>query len=449
MISTDVSTFATTSATGPAQTCTDRLRERIRTCLDWGTRALTIGHGAAPLWETDEAEVIQPFEKMLIEAALFALIAHRAVGDDPALSRLLDAITDCTDSLDHIYELVRWQPYLWSSAGAIWVILDRFGRGDAAKRARLRTLWCEEQIPHPRERVPYRLLDQAWVRTIAEGKRDPRLSSAGLRSCTSFENVRGALFMATGDLYALTHTAMYVTDFGRAGRVSADQEWIDALCACRLLLNDLDLAGELALTDALTSDRPREGTLTALAALSSIFDRLGFVPSPTFRDAEHRRAPDPTNYLLFHSYHSTFVYGLLCSVLAVTGGDRGDVARIMSKPKELRFPEEWCGRRAGETHLSSQVAHTFNAWAGITAARGVDLDHDALLRVVIDSYLITAASEERTEDLLSLLGMRAVAGPSVVDHETRRLLVRRARLGGDDSLAALLTPQEVPWTSAR
>jgi len=267
---------------------------------------------------------------MLSEAALLALISRRALGGHSAINDLLESVVECSEALDRMYELVRWHPYLWTSAGAIWVILDELAVGDPVKRERLRRLWKDKELIQPRERVPYRLLDQAWIRSIVHGRQDFLLCSHGLLSCSSFENVAGGLFMGTSDLYAVTHTPMYVTDFGRLGRTSVEPGWLGSLGLSRLLINDLDLAGEFALADVLTQEKPGVGTLTITAALSTIFDQLGFIPAPTFREEGHRQAEAPDDYLFFHTYHSTFVYGLLCCVFVTLHVQDNDLSTIVS-----------------------------------------------------------------------------------------------------------------------
>ncbi|WP_433239943.1 DUF6895 family protein [Streptosporangium sp. CA-135522] len=405
---------------------THELEDRLVATLRWGTGTIRTADPARPPWKHGDTAVVQPFDKMLAEAALLALLARRAIGAHPAITELVDTIADCHESLDRMYEIVRWRPYLWTSAGAVWVFLDRLSAGDTVKRERLRALW-DAPVVEPRERVPYRLLDQAWTRMIAQERTDPRLTSTGLRSSTSLWNLDGALLMGRNDLYAITHAAMYLTDFGNAGRVPTAPGWIGALAAARLLLGDFDLAGELAVADVLTCEPPGAGTLTAAATLSTVFDQLGFVPAPTFRSREHDASEDPSGYLFFHSYHSTFVYGLLCTVLITSGAREGTLARLMSQAPATTFPGEWHGGRAGITELGRQVVHTCEVWEEIVAARGGDLD---LLRTVIDAYLLDAASRQDTAGVLSLLGMRDVAGSSVVDQAARRLLSIRARLGG-------------------
>ena len=64
------------------------------------------------------------------------------------------------------------------------------------------------------------------------------------------------------------------------------------------------------MADLLTSGTPHPATVVTVSTLSSIFDNLGFVPAPSFVSASHSQAEDPDDYLVLHTYHTTFVFGL-------------------------------------------------------------------------------------------------------------------------------------------
>jgi hypothetical protein len=405
---------------------TVEINQRITQCVDWATQAITTFSDGHRVWDEEPAEPVQPFDKMVIESALMAFIAERVIPGNASVTRLLDAIESCTITLDRMYELIRQRPYLWTSIGSVWLILDKFNRGDVVKRNKLRSLWDDTSTVHPCERVPYRLLDQAWTRSLARGTGDPQLASDGLRLATSFENLDGALLMQTSDLYAVTHTVMYLTDFGRSrsleNRSGNARQWIDSLTAYRLLLNDLDLAGELAMSGLMLGDALGVGSLVTLATLSSIFDSLGFVPSPTFRAGEYEDSERPDSYRYFHSYHTTLVYGLLCAVLVSEENSSPLAVRAVAADNGATLPSEWCGRRAGAGPLSDQVVHTVDAWSSICEKRNVDFPESDLLRTVLDAYLVRACNEYRVDDVISLLGMTSLVQSNHVDAAARQLL---------------------------
>ena len=409
---------------------------RIVSCLEWASEVIASSSDSPAYWQPDDDEAVRPLDKMLSEAALLAMISQRAIGRHPSIDRLLAAVVGCSESLDRTYELVRWHPYLWTSVGAIWVILDELDVGDPVKRARLRRLWNDDRAPQPRERVPYRLLDQAWIRGIAQGHQDFSHLGDVVRS-SSFAGVTGGIFMATSDLYAVTHTPMYITDFGRLGQTEVQPGWMAPLGLYRLLLNDLDLAGEFAIADCLTRSPPDTGTVAIAAALSSIFDHFGFIPAPTFRNEAFEQTGLSREYLCFHTYHSTFVYGLLCSVLRILNVSDVTLTTIMSAHSP-RIPCEWNGNRLGMTEVHERVTFTVENWYGLISDRGADVDTHQLLRTVLDAYLLDTVISEKTDEALSLLGMASYAGPSSVDSSVRALFAMRGWLGGVEVFADAL-----------
>jgi hypothetical protein len=414
------------------------IERRITRCVDWATEAILTFSDGHRVWDEVPTEPVQPFDKMVIESALMALIAERALPGDASVIRLLDAIESCTSTLDRMYMLIRQRPFLWTSIGSVWLILDKFNRGDVVKRDKLRSLWDGPSTVHPCERVPYRLLDQAWTRSLARGGSDYQLESDGLRLATSFENLDGALLMETGDLYAVTHTVMYLTDFGRPNhldnRAGNASQWIDSLAASRLLMNDLDLAGELAMSGLMLGHDVGTGDLVTMATLSSIFDSLGFVPSPTFRANEYEASNAPESYMYFHSYHTTLVYGLLCAVLASHTDPNPLAVHAVAADESAVLPSEWCGRRSGAGRLSDQIVHTLARWSNICEERQLNIPESDLLRTVLDAYLIRASNESRTDEVISLLGMTSLVRPGHVDDAARDLLGQWRSLSADSDL---------------
>ena len=304
-----------------------RLQERVRTVLNWAANVVSGSSADSNIWaprniepELDGGGSVRPLEKMLSEAALLALLGHRALGDDPSVERLLDAIEDHRDSLDWIYEQIREQPHLWASGGLVWIVLNRFSRANSAKRTRLRALW-NQRPSQPAERLPFQILGHAWAESLALNKSNAVLRSEVYLTTTALGNLQAGLSMAERDLYAVTHCAMYITDFGRQVGPRVSPGWIGPLALSRLLVSDLDLAGELALAEVLLSAAEvHVGALVAARSLGDAFDAIGYIPGPPMI-SENRRSSiaQEEEFLKYHSYHPTFVYGMLCC--AVVGKD--------------------------------------------------------------------------------------------------------------------------------
>ena len=209
------------------------LEQRIINCVAWASEAVRSAACYPERWTppqlpTEETELCRPFDKMLNEAALLALITHRAVGDHPAIAKLLENIARSDAALGRIYELIRWHPYLWTSLGAVWVVLDRFSLATPAsesgcavcgKSLRLFTRGNEH-------------LTDCWTRLGCVASPAVTLIRYwNPRPCLAVDpsaGLEGGLFMSTSESYA-THTPMYMTDFGRRGLLPAPSGWIGSL----------------------------------------------------------------------------------------------------------------------------------------------------------------------------------------------------------------------------
>jgi hypothetical protein len=178
-----------------------------------------------------------------------------------------------------------------------------------------------------RERTPYRVLEQEWIKGIWR--------DSGRR--TSGPSTRAALSSALGqsidllngtrdDIYAFTHSVMYVTDFnicpGRLPRarrmVRADAEAALAFC---LDEQDYDLGGEVLLTWPLTGKSWSPAAAFGFRVLAQVEDKAGFLPSPGTRleRLDKLQGNERTNYLLATAYHTAYVMGLLCAAGLQTG----------------------------------------------------------------------------------------------------------------------------------
>ncbi|MDT5070485.1 MAG: hypothetical protein QOK02_6640 [Mycobacterium sp.] len=408
----------------------------IIAALDWSA-TLVAEAVADDVWAPNESHLVRPLDKMLAEAALLAHIADRALAGEPAVARLLDAIASRTEDLDRIYELIAGRPHFWDSLGFSWVVLGLHGRGDGTKRSRLRELWTS-QVRQPHECIPFRALDHAWVRSIALNRTDPMLDSAGLYACTALANVEAGFHMKSIDLYAVTHTAMFVTDFGRTAAPVVPSGWIVPLGLSRLLIGDFDLTAELAMTAMLLGDAKGDVGMRAMAsALGTQFAALGYVPSPTFRTDAYEKSKNKDSYLAYHVYHTTFVFGLLCCVLRLSADPDPQLAAELSKTQGA-LPTEWDGRRLQIPTVAVQVGHTFQAWREFDRIVQSESDDRQLLREILDAYLLRAVSENAIDDLASLFGMARVAGISPIHDAAWKLVDRRTRLSGYEFSGASL-----------
>lgn len=414
----------------------DPLLARLDASMTWATLTVRSARSESPIWCPEGNHgAIRPIDKMVLEASLLALVAGRYPGARNAAEELIQEVAKHTDVTLRIYELVRWRPHLRTSLGLLWVALDSFDCGNISQRRLMCELWEREPFPvQPHERSPYRLLDQAWVSSKARGVLHPAIESGVLLPFTSLGNLDGAPFMHSSDLYALTHAAMYMTDFGEWALPNVfASEVIGALSLSRLLDEDFDLAAELALADVLVGDATAdEGQIVVRAVLNDVFDSLGYVPSPTYDQGECNLAADPETYIRFHSYHTTFVYALLCHGLLRKhehGTAIWEPGFSTYKSRTLRFRGAVRSVQSNE-HIGMQVAHKVEEWTDACRARGASYEQNGadFLRRTLDAHLVRAVQADAVDDMIQLLGMSEVGGQSRIDQLVRVHVTHRSRL---------------------
>jgi hypothetical protein len=123
------------------------------------------------------------------------------------------------------------------------------------------------------------------------------------------------------DMYAFTHALMYAADFNTSSwKLPREREEIineaEAMLARCLDEQDYDLAGEILLTWPLTGKSWSPASIFALRVLTSVEDKVGFLPSPAtnMETLQKLEGNDKKKYLCATTYHTAYVMGLLCAV---------------------------------------------------------------------------------------------------------------------------------------
>lgn len=166
------------------------------------------------------------------------------------------------------------------------------------------------------ERLPYRMLEQAWLRRLHNGKSHEEDFAlwAGM-SCLHL--VPDLFNESTDAVYALTHALMYVC-FDREAVVPLPLDELTGYLESWLIIyidrEDYDIAGELLLAWTLTGRPFNDVALFAWHCLQHIEQRVGFLPAPNLdlNLLEGRELTERRTYLYSVNYHTAYVMGLLC-----------------------------------------------------------------------------------------------------------------------------------------
>jgi len=291
------------------------LLKRLDDCLAFAQRTVESVNPAHPLWNVDLGQV-SGYEKMMMEVGIFAHLVGRAGCCDEAVGTLARAIRAHYDSTSALSCILR-HPRLAASLGMLLLVLERFELATQQERAIVHRA-LESPYVDCSEHVPFRLLDRRWVLGLAGSTVEP-LPEA-LRLSTACRTTH-PIYMTREDGYAVTHTIMYVTDFGARAvpsELRGDAVWhtIDAAIAWCTAVADYDLLAELLLAQLLLRRRLSKYGALAWRRSREIWDALGFLPSPSLSAASFRALTDQTEqrqYAFHNMYHTVLVSGLLCA----------------------------------------------------------------------------------------------------------------------------------------
>jgi hypothetical protein len=176
-------------------------------------------------------------------------------------------------------------------------------------------------LTETRDLPPHRILERLWARDLAGLEFDLARAQEAARLSIA-EGRAHPILMSVDDAYAYTHCLMYCTDFGRRrldrfldqDRVS---DVVGASLAWTLVEPDFDLLAEFLLCETFMERAWSEQAVVAWRTLLEVWDRLGFVPGPTFDetsflelDGDNRRA-----YAFKEMYHANIVVAAVCASL--------------------------------------------------------------------------------------------------------------------------------------
>lgn len=403
------------------------LLARLDDCLAFARRTVDGADPSHPTWKVDLGQV-SGFEKMMMEAGLFAHIVGRTRYCEEAVWALARTIREKYDSSSAVSCILR-HPRLGASLGTLLLVLERFGLATQQERA---AVHCALQSPYLEcsEHVPFRLLDRRWVRGFADNAVGPLAEALHLSTaCRKTHPV----YMSRDDGYAITHSVMYATDFGACAVptvLSSASLWdtIDASIAWCLAAADFDLLTELLLSQLLLRRRLSAYGAIAWRRCRQTWDSLGFLPSPSLSAVSFRSLKDAAEqrqYAFHNMYHTVLVGGLLCAAFLDMQVDSPDVpsgdARYDEPTSVARAVEGAIGHLERSLGVSPLIAR--EAIAGVEwTADGTHVDEMVrmwaegspsaaiVLKMAIDASIILAAQDYDLPRLAAALRRAATTG---------------------------------------
>lgn len=298
-----------------------RLVERLNISLEWCRVSLMTLPTLAHHLESEEVDgPVTVLDKFVIETALFISVAARACdGDQLPLVRELAARCSTFLHSPRMISILARFPRAAPSFGLAHSALGELGFDNKTFSDVLRELFLSGDV-EASERVSYRGVETQWVRhrlglsTLF----DPWKGSVQTNAAASSHGMT----MSMADYYAVTHTVMYLTDFGRQELptvLSAHSlsRIIRSGVVCTFVAENLDVLAELLLSAVAARMRLGIHECFALQMLLAVWEEFGFLPSPTLRPAElgDSHSTASTAYALRHTYHTNYVGGMLAAVM--------------------------------------------------------------------------------------------------------------------------------------
>lgn len=210
-------------------------------------------------------------------------------------------------------------PGLASDRAVAHAILSRLGFPDAnVDRLLSKSLSVSPNFGP--ERLPYRMLEQAWLSRVWSVVKPPASRDAKLVADSMLGRPLDALAASRLDLYAFTHSVMYASDFGMRPippirSLIAIASDADAALAYSLDANDFDLTAELLLTWPMLGLPWSPAATFAFGILADTEDARGFLPGSTFdvRRYSELTADARLRFVGATCYHTMYVMGFLCA----------------------------------------------------------------------------------------------------------------------------------------
>jgi len=274
-------------------------------------------------------------EKIISETALLLYATSAVVQTDEVNTRVRSLAEDLVPHArsKKILLNICLEPMLAWDYGLAHVLLKKLGHEDAAFDTALAGA-AKSQVHFVRERTPYRMMEQEWIKGIwseSRTRKDQPCTPISRRSALG--NSLDTLSGTREDFYGFTHALMYVTDFSLVPQclprprrtILADAEAALAFC---LDEQDYDLGGEVLLSWPLTGGTWSSAATFGFHILTQVEDKAGFLPSPGTRldRLNSLQGDEQTDYLLATAYHTAYVMGLLCAAALRKG--RTPPARI-------------------------------------------------------------------------------------------------------------------------
>jgi hypothetical protein len=400
----------------------------LRQAIDFALRHTPRLGMYATYWPVEDALPLTLADKAAVETALLGLVLSRGPCSPtlgPGQSHALAQAVGSSVDLPRLALIAARHPQTVPSLGVLVAFLEQEHVEPGTLATVVRRAFTDGRAAGT-ERLPYRQMESAWVAAMLVGNDAPEgilepLDGRKFAGSILF-NRPDPMYVSAIDLYAWTHSVMFMTDFGSrpAGPTVGTRmtgEFLDAACVWQLANDNLDVVGELLMGAAYLGLPWSSHRQLASEVLGRTWAEFGFLPSPSFNRTEFQNliGPEKTAYAYLHTYHTTYV-----GALALQAAQRPGIP----SRQRLRASSD---RTVGDAR-SEEIDTARATLLSLTEAKGTarwalkafpSLPEDELLDVLRDAVLVEAAHGYRL-DILSRELSAVAAGTSRPSPTARR-----------------------------
>ena len=288
----------------------DRLRELVDGAFNWFVHNLELFD---PFKLSIEPDIF--YSKPLLELACTCMFYERCIQTDrdPRVRQFISFIHDVWQRPEYRERLVR-NPEMLRMYGMTCIALVHCGAGEHSYHEIFQRV-LDQGYATAVEEVPYRCLD---LRNMLDcgGFRHNLPSYISLYQKTLLAATPPLLYLTTEDVYSITHTLFYLSDFGACSVDAILEEqlptvrWmIGALLGIFLRLRNWDLVAELLICCRCLRWSPPSVFEAAWEGLLDAQFPDGSVPGPTFSKDKMQQLSESEQrtYYVKQNYHTTLV----------------------------------------------------------------------------------------------------------------------------------------------
>jgi len=267
------------------------------------------------------ASKIDPLRsKAVVELSFMCMYYNRCrnVNRDESIQKCIDFLLDIVNKPIYREKLIR-SPALLPLYGTVYVALRKCGFDDLYLRGMFQSV-LDQGYATKVERIGFRKMDLCYLLDCGDFENDLR-PIENLYKETILSKKPPILYLLDSDVYSITHTLFYITDFGDRPIPFSLQDqleevrWLVAtLLGLYLRENNWDIVGELLLCCICLHWRPPIIYEVAWEGIMHNQNADGSISGPSF-SSEHLNKlneKERASYCFEQNYHTTLVALMAC-----------------------------------------------------------------------------------------------------------------------------------------